>query len=570
MQQKTKKRLKRTGFSLLILLLVLLIPGLWYHLDTAIRPPGSAEVTDTAISLQQTAPGMVTAGNNWLKQSNTGLWEMYLEGEPFQRGYINGKLSKALIDAQEQAFIDQIRTMIPSDGYLHFLKYFIYWFNRDLDEYIPEEYRREIYGISLSASDRFKEIGSAYHRMLNYHSAHDIGHALQDLSLVGCTSFGVWGDHAADGGLIIGRNFDFYMGEAFAANKIVCFEKPSEGFGFMMVTWGGMIGNVSGMNEAGLTVTINAAKSEIPFSARTPISILAREILQYASTIGEAYAIAKKRETFVSESLLIGSGRENRAAIIEKSPSQTELLTTTGSTIACTNHFRSTAFSKDPLNQKNIRESASLYRYRRLLQCLSSPLPLDPAGVAKILRDREGLNGEPTGYGNEKAINQLIAHHSVIFQPGHLKAWVSTHPWQSGKYVCYDLYEIFHKFAGLKRKVEIIDSSLTIEADPFLLSHEYSEFLKFKALRIKISRQLQTEPLLPLSGSLLNAFQHSNPWYYEVYSLAGDYYFKAEQWQKARDAYARALTKVIPVWKDKEIIIKKMVQCNANLLKHTE
>ena len=174
---------------------------------------------------------------------------MYLKGSPYERGIANGKLAKTLIFEQEKAFIHQIRKMIPSDFYLSFLKYFIYWFNRDLDKYVPMEDKQEIYGISQSASNDFAFIGSNYQRMLNYHSAHDIGHALEQLSLVGCTSFGACGSSTEDGSLIIGRNFDFYMGDDFARNKIICFEQPDSGYAFMMVTWGSMTGAVSGMNE---------------------------------------------------------------------------------------------------------------------------------------------------------------------------------------------------------------------------------------------------------------------------------------------------------------------------------
>ncbi len=561
MKSKAKKRVKRSGIGLGVIILLATGLAIAFKFMTQISPPEIRDKKALSTIVQEPDKGLFKAGKGWLKKNKYGLWEMYLEGSPFERGVVNGRLSKELLFLQEDAFVKEINRMVPSGFYRRFLRYVIYWFNRDIDRYIPEEYKEEIYGVSLSASDQYSFIGSGYQRMLNYHSAHDIGHALQDLRLVGCTSLGAWSDMSASGNLLIGRNFDFYVGDEFARNKIVCFEKPDVGYAFMMVTWPGMIGAVSGMNEKGLTVTINAAKSAIPYSARTPISIVAREILQYASDIHEAYSIASMRETFVSESILIGSAKDNRAAVIEKSPFKTLLLESRDNYIVCTNHFRSPEFQADPLNQKDMAENSSVYRYRRVLQDLTSEKPVDPLRMAVILRDRGGLNGSDIGLGNEKAINQLIAHHSVILEPATLRAWVSTSPWQEGSYVCYDLFKIFHTFGGLKRNAEITEQGLIIPPDPFMETADFSGFLRYRDLSRTIqvfvgsgngdsSRKVNIQQLIS-----------ANPRFFYTYELAGDYYRVTGKIDSAAYFYRTALGKEVPRQGDRTRIIRKLVQC---------
>ncbi|HVY74730.1 MAG TPA: C45 family peptidase, partial [Puia sp.] len=301
MPERRKLR-RRIAWILGIIFLLFLVLIVYVVIVSKVSPPEVKDQSALNWQRREPSPGFYTLKNSWLRKSNSGLYEMYVEGPPYERGVINGKLSKELLQKQEEYFNDQIEKMIPSRFYLHFLKYFIGWFNRHLDHYVLPEFKKEIYGISASADERYDYIGSNYQRILNYHAAHDIGHALQNLALVGCTSFGTWGSRSADSNMIIGRNFDFYVGDHFAENKIVAFVKPSEGHKFMSVTWGGFIGVVSGMNDKGLTVTINAAKSEIPTGSATPVSLVAREILQYAENIQQAEAIAKKRKMFVSES----------------------------------------------------------------------------------------------------------------------------------------------------------------------------------------------------------------------------------------------------------------------------
>jgi hypothetical protein len=552
---KRKKFWKRVFYvlgSFIALLLILFLYLVWVsQVDSPeVKDKSSLQLTRTEVS-----PNFYTLKNDWFHKSNTGLYELYTEGDPFERGVINGKLTKELIQRQEDYFSAQIKKMIPSDFYLHFLKYFIGWFNRNLADNITEEDKEEIYGISQSASEKYDYIGDRYARILNYHAAHDIGHALQNMALVGCTSFGTWGAMSQDSTMIIGRNFDFYISDDFAKEKIVSFCNPSQGYKFMYITWGGFTGLVSGMNEKGLAVTINAAKSDIPSGSATPVSLVAKEIVQYAKNIDEAIAIAKKRKMFVSESFLVGSAADKKAVVIEKTPDSLDIYDPQKNFITCANHFQGPELSKLKANVEQMDQSASVYRYNRLSQLLQSNGKNTVEKTIAILRDHEGMNNEDIGLGNEKALNQFIAHHSIVFEPEKLKVWISTSPWQLGQFVCYDLHKVF-TLAGSKKDREIYDTALNVPADPFIETQQFKNFLDYRNYAHEISDG---------KSITIDSVVSKNPNYYHAYVLAGDYSYKKEEYQKALDYYEIALTKVIATKKEEDYIKAQIQACNEKL-----
>ena len=566
---KTIKKIFKYTSCVLLSLLVILIAGVCYlyfsaDMRTPKHEPGIIMTKVSHAGTTTMIPAEVLYNDtldlryydgNFLRHSESGLWELFVKGDAFQRGEAIGKLSSDLLHYQEKVFVDQIREIVPSDSYLKFLRFFIVLFNRHLGENVLEEYRDEIYGISLSCTHEYDFIGTPYERQLNYHSAHDLGHAMQDYMLVGCSSFATWGTQSADSSLLIGRNFDFYVGDAFAENKQVAFYVPEQGYRFASVGWPGMIGVLSGMNETGLTVTINAAKSAVPTGSATPISILTREILQYAATIDEAFAIAKKRETFVSESILIGSAKDGKAAIIEKSPEKTVLFTgKEANRLICTNHYQSEEFSKDERNMENIRTSDSPYRFARLTELINEDLPIDVSKAASILRDHKGLQNTDLGLANEMAINQFIAHHSVIFQPEKRLMWVSTSPWQCGKYVAYDLNKIFKDTIDWQH--EIYSSDLTIPEDKFIDTPEFQHLLTYKKLTPLLLKKIRKKE--QIEESVLKTYQASNPSLYYVYEVIGDYYEAMQQPQQAIAYWQQALKKSIPKLQEKERIQQKI------------
>ncbi|WP_068595584.1 C45 family peptidase [Vaginella massiliensis] len=457
-----------------------------------------------------------TIDHNFLRKNRAGNWEMYLDGNAYDLGTKNGLLTQDLYQNQESIFFEGVQQLLGDKKKTGFLNFFLRWFNRDIQKHISEEYKTEIFALSQFSNPDFDSIAKPYPRALYLHAAHDIGHAMNDLMIVGCSSFAVWDENSMDGELLVGRNFDFYLNDDFAENKVVQFVQPENGYAYLSIGWPGFVGVTSGMNVEGLSVTINAGKSSIPLKAKTPIALLVREILQYAKTIEEAIAIAKTREVFVSESLMISSAFDRKAILIERSPKKIGIVQPSGSWLISTNHFLSSPFEADKRNQKHIANSHSAYRYQILEQEIHDLKPFDDQKVVQVLRNLKGLNHQDIGLGNEKALNQLLAHHAVVFRPEKKLVYVSSAPYNMGEFTVYDLTKLQEK---MYPTVKIVVDSLRVPQHPFVLTKAFEQYELFKKKRLTIHRAHERKTAL--DNGFIEQYVATNPEFWQVYYDAG-------------------------------------------------
>ena len=269
-------------------------------------------------------------------------------------------------------------------------------------------------------------------------------------------------------------------------------------------------------------------------------------------------AIASARESFVSESFLIGSARDHKTVIIEKSTDTTSMFDPDSNIIILTNHFQSEALINTALNVENMANKTSVYRYEKVRELLERDSVITVEKAAAILRDRSGKNDENIGNGNELAINQLIAHHAIIFEPESLRFWISTAPWQLGPFLCYDMESVF---SGGIIATSTYNESLTIPADTFMDTEAYNAFIRFRQYAEEIQKATKAgEPLLN-EKEVINAFITFNPEYYHAYVIAGRYYQQMNAFDDAMKYYNLALTKEVASIRERENINERIDEC---------
>src|SRR6188768_4489379 len=105
---KRRKFWKRVLYVVGFFVLLFLGLAIYLYIVAIAHPPKPKDLASLKLQRTEVSPGFYTLKNNWFRKSKSGLFEMYVEGKPFERGVINGKLSKELVVAQEDFFNEQI------------------------------------------------------------------------------------------------------------------------------------------------------------------------------------------------------------------------------------------------------------------------------------------------------------------------------------------------------------------------------------------------------------------------------------------------------------------------------
>jgi hypothetical protein len=531
------KRLKKWFKRILAAGILLALAGwltiaLLLHHWEAKPPPLPAD-----ISIMQLKPvardGKIWLGKSWVGRRD-GLLVVYLKGSPFEMGYAEGVLMQDQMHALENGFLKMIQGYVPQHWVMEILKNYVIYRNRYLSDYIPLDYRQEIYGTTLGCPDIHPEEGPYYNRLLNYHAAHDVSYMMIDNPFIsaraGCTAFGAWGAATTNGDLITGRNFDWEAADIFSRDRVVMMCEPNNGIPFISLSWAGMAGVVSGMNRAGVSVTVNGAPSSLPKETATPVAIVAREIMEKAHNLNEALAILRNAKVFVSTLWLVGSRADGKFVVVEKTPAVMNVREPSGDSIVCANHFQTPGLKDDPRNTNYMAAATSVSRDARLKELIrQSDGKIDPALAVKFLRDRDLPGGIFAGNCNRGTLNAFIATHATVMDLTSNIFWAASPPNQLGKFVAFDVSDFSRELPGL-----------TIPADATLASGEYE--------RAKQSQQCLADGLRALKNKkpqvtleLAEKAESLNPGFYQNATLRGRALFALGRNNEAAQSFEKAL-----------------------------
>jgi predicted choloylglycine hydrolase len=266
---------------------------------------------------------------------------------------------------------------------------------RDMVKHFPTPYRDEMDAlIKASGAPRDKIV---------------VGNTLFDIKkIVLCSALMIEGDRSATGGPLLGRNLDYpSLGYVHEYSLVTVF-RPKGKHAFVSLGFPGLIGSLSGMNDAGLTVAVLEVMASRPGEGRfdpkgIPYALCFRTLLEECTTIEEAKQKLEKLPRTTMLNMVVAD--RNRVGTFEITPKSVVFRPAEKGVCSCTNHFCS---ELKPEKKVNICRTYDRFDF------------------LETIRDSKGRIGVEDVHKRLDAVNLGdLTLQSMVFEPATLKLHVA-------------------------------------------------------------------------------------------------------------------------------------------------
>lgn len=266
---------------------------------------------------------------------------------------------------------------------------------REMVRHFPADYRAELEAITRASSASADKLIA--------------GNTLFDIKkFVLCSALMVEGERSKTGGPLLGRNLDYPSLGYIHEYSLVTVYRPSGKRAFVSLGFPGLVGCLSGMNDAGLSVAVlevmAARDGESRFDPKgVPYALCFRRVLEECATIDEAKALMEKlpRTTMLN---MVVADRE-RVGTFEITPKAVVFRPAEKGVCSCTNHF-----CTEMRPEKKVDVAYSYDRFDLLERVRGLKAPLGPEDIRRKL--------------HAVSLGDLTLQ-TMVFEPATLKLHVS-------------------------------------------------------------------------------------------------------------------------------------------------
>jgi hypothetical protein len=441
-------------------------------LATRIRPPAIATATGEP-SAPAAGADLRMLGPSYARHRGKIL-EVRLDGTPEAIGHAHGRLLYGAMLENEGTLYQQLEHYVPFPPARWLLADISRLQFRRVDEGMPDERRREIAAQAEAfAPDPYAGFLPTYHRFVFLQSLYDIALSFEHSPLLGCTSFALTDGAAAEGHVLVGRNFDFEAGAIFDEKKAVFLMREAGRIPYASVSWPGLVGAVTAMNAEGVSLVVHGGRAREPRPAGEPIMHTMRDVLGRARSTAEALAILGEKAPMVSHIVMLADASGD-VAIAERAPGEPIFVRRGRGKVPLTNHFEG-PLADDPANRRVEAVTSTRSRRARLDELLAAlPAGASVEAAIGVLRDRRGTGGGELALGSRRSLDALIATHSVVMDLTARAIWVSEGPHLVGSYLRFDVGKLLAP--GYVPRDE--DPVEAVAADPILTDGRYDAWVR--------------------------------------------------------------------------------------------